>query len=388
MKNLKNFSILYTYLIFVSLISLFCNSAMADPGLSVGETIPNPEITTIGKYEYDRLIKDNRLHDYKEGQVLLIAFMPSVEDYVSYSKVMTNAFDTYFAEGLSFRSFRNYEYTNPELRVIVVTPDKAEVLKNFAVEKDLDFEFISDEKMDIAKLFGIANWSSDKNTNGSFVYVVNKDNKITFADYDYKGQGEKLKSVQTALYSAFDLQEGVALTKNFEPVVAGEKERDFAFKYVMPNQKEVILTPYELHEGKLSEYIGKKNVLIAFYPAAYSLSCSFEASSINHWAEDQMLEKVKNSRLNDNDLEILMVSVSNPYILSKWQSDLNLYNVKLVSDDNGEISQMYSSYSQFGYNKRTMFLIDKEGNVSYINWNYQVNDDDFELLKENVMALK
>lgn len=387
MKNLKRISILYVYLIFASLISLFCNSASGNQGLSVGETIPNPEILTITKNEYDRMPMATRLHGYKENQVLLIAFMPSVEDYVSYSKVMTSAFDTYFAEGLSFRSFQNYTYANPELKVIVVTPDKAEVLKKFAVDKDLDFEFVSDEKMDIAKLFGIANWSSDKTNNGSFVYVVNKENKITFADFDYKGQGEKLKSVQTALYAAFDLQEGIASAKNYEPVVTGEKERDFTFNYVMPNMKESISPPYELEQGKLSDYIGKKNVIIAFYPAAYSISCSFEASTINHWAEDQMIEKVKNSRLKSNDLEILMVSVSNPYILSKWKEELNLNNVKLVSDDNGEISQMYSSYSQFGYNKRTMFLVDKEGNISYINWNYQVNDNDFELLKENVLAL-
>ena len=83
-----------------------------------------------------------------------------------------------------------------------------------------------------------------------------------------------------------------------------------------------------------------------------------------------------------------MVSVSNADILSKWKNDMNFQNIKLVNDVNGEISMMYNSYSQYGYNKRTVFLVDKEGKVSYINWDYKVDEDDFALMKDRITALK
>ncbi len=239
--------------------------------------------------------------------------------------------------------------------------------------------------MNISNLFGISKWESDKN--GSYVYIVDKDNKITYASYDYKGEGEKLKSVQGKLFSMFDLKEDLSSSNvNYTSLLPGEKERDFNFKYITVNDNKGAAP--ETKDGVLSDYIGKKNVLIAFYPAAYSVSCSSEITKFDHFAEDRLLEKVKNNELKNDDLEILMVSVSNPYILAKWKDDINLNNVKLVSDNDGSISAKYNSFSQLGYNKRTVFLVDKEGNVSYINWDYHVDDNDFALLKDNVAALK
>jgi len=55
---------------------------------------------------------------------------------------------------------------------------------------------------------------------------------------------------------------------------------------------------------------------------------------------------------------------------------------------NGEISMMYNSYSQYGYNKRTIFLVDKEGKISYINWDYKVDEDYFATMTDKVTALK
>lgn len=385
---MKNRSFLYLFLILSVILNSYCNAGIQNQGLSVGETVPNPEISPISRYEYDRLPGPYRLYDYKEDQVLLIAFMPTVSDANNYANVMTSAFDTYFSKGLSFRSFEQYQYSNPQIKVIVVTPDKEEVLKNYLVEKNYEFEFVSDENLDIAKSFGIATWDADKYTSGSFVYVVDKNNKITLADHDYKGQGEKLKSVQTELYASFDLKEQIKSSINVEPLMTGDAARDFNYKFVTFNGKESNVSPIDVANGKLSDYIGKKNVLIAFYPAAYSYSCSAEVTKFDHWAEDRMLEKVKNSQLNNDDLEILMVSVSNPYILTQWRNELNLNNVKLISDDNGSISQLYNSYNAFGYNKRTVFLVDKEGKLTYINWDYKVDENDFALLKDNVTALK
>ena len=383
MKNNKKRAILYLFFLISLILNSYCSAGSSNQGLGLGETIPNPEISPIFKNQTEQM-KPQRLQDFKDGKVLLIALMPSVSQ--NYSDVMSAAFDTYFAEGLSFRSFQEYAFENPDLQVIVVTPDDPETIQNYMNTKDLDFIMVSDKQMNVENLFGISKWEQDKSNNGSHVYVINKDNKIVYASYDYKGEGEKLKTVQGELYSQFNLKEELQTATTYSPLVTGEKERDFNFKYITFGTT-AGATP-DIKDGALSDYIGKKNVLIAFYPAAYSYSCSAEISTFNHYAEDRLLEKVSNSELNNDDLEILMVSVSNPYILAKWKNDMNLNNVKLVSDDNGSISAMYSSFNTFGYNKRTVFLINKEGNLSYINWDYKVDDNGFAVLKDFVTALK
>lgn len=373
------------FLVFLAVLAICTRPSVTrsdnpNTGLAVGETVPNPEFTLIQlNVNPDEQVK-SRLYDYKQDNVLLIAFIPSLN--ANYADIMTSAFDTYFYRGLSFRSFEKYSYENPELHVILVTRDDPESIYSYLNSKQLTLPVVSDRDMNMFNLFGIN--FNEKNENGSYVYIVDKDNKVAYADYEYKAQGEKLKSVQGKLYSMFDLKEDLETTQ-YSPLITGDDERDF---YLQPVSLSEMNSAVQKDGARLSDYIGKKNVLIAFYPAAYSYSCSAEISTLDHWAEDRMLEKVKHSSLNNDDLEILMVSISNSYILSKWKSDLGLMNVKLVNDFDGEISQKYNSYNSFGYNKRTVFLIDKEGRVSYINWDYKVDQDDFELLKDNVMALK
>ncbi len=383
MKNLNKRVIFYLLLSISFIINSYCSAGSSNPGLGLGETIPNPEISPIFKNQTEQM-KPQRLQDLKEGKVLLIAFMPSVSQ--NYSDVMSAAFDTYFAQGLSFRSFQEYAFSNPDLQVLVVTPDDPSIIQNYINSKDLDFMMVSDKQLNVENLFGISKWDADNSNIGSQVYMVDKDNKVVYANYDYKGEGEKLKNVQSELYAQFNLKEEMQTSTVYSPLVTGDKARDFDFKYVSFGTN-AGATP-DVKDGALSDYTGRKNVLIAFYPAAYSYSCSAEISVFNHYAEDRMLEKVSASELNNDDLEILMVSVSNPYILAKWKNDMNLQNVKLLSDDNGAISAMYNSYSTFGYNKRTIFLIDKERNVSYINWDYKVDDNGFAELKDKVLALK
>jgi peroxiredoxin len=391
-KKLKNSHILNIFLTVSFLFNVHCyaaensNSENSNNGLSVGETIPNPAFFPLTKYEPDQMPKAVKLQDYKEGKNLLIAFMPAITDKNIYANVMTSAFDTYFAKGLSFGVSYNYYYPNPDLKILIVTRDNEQAVQEYMKKTDADFDMASDKNMDIANFFGIKEWNSDNS--GSHVYLVNKDNKIVYANYDYKGEGEKLKAVQSQLYSLLNIKDDMSSFKEYNPLMAGDNARDFNFKYVNPADKNS--QGASMKEGKLSDYTGKKNVLIAFYPAAFSYSCSAEVVTFDLYAEQQkMIQRVQNSEVNnDGSLEILMVSVSNSGILSKWKNAMNLQNLKLVSDDNGEISMMYNSYNQLGYNKRTIFLVDKEGKLSYIDWDYKVDDTGFAKLKEQLMALK
>src|SRR5437016_5195078 len=196
-KSLKISLILSIFLCFLLFFNIFSHAGdNPNGGLSVGETIPNPQFQPMVKQPLEGIITA-KLYDYKDGKNLLIAFMPTITEKNSYSKIMTAAFDTYFAEGLSFGALYNYYYQNPDLKVLVVTHDNEQVVDDYLKKWDLDFEMASDKNMDIANYFGIKEWTSDNEA--SQVYLVNKDNKIVYANYDYKGEGEKLKTVQSEL---------------------------------------------------------------------------------------------------------------------------------------------------------------------------------------------
>lgn len=356
-----------------------------NPGLSKGETIPNPEFYALNKYDYDQMPRPIRVHDYKQDKNLLIAFMPDISDKNTYGKVMTTAFDTYFAEGLAF--VKGYDYgVNPgELKVLVVTPNNEPELKAYLQKLDLDFEMVSDVNLDMSHFFGVTGWKSENE--GSLVYVVDKNNKVIYASNDYRGEGEKLRAVQKELFSLYGIEDKSTDNKSeYTALMQGDNARDFEFEYIYTGPPTAGFKTTD--KAKLSDYYGKKNILIAFYPAPFSYSCAMEVSTFNTYAEEQMLKNVTNSNMADNDdLEILMVSNSNSLILSKWKNDMNIKNIKLVSDYTGEISAKYKSFSILGFSKRTVFLINKEGKISYIDWDYQVNDEDFALIKEQINSL-
>jgi len=353
-------------------------------GLEAGETIPNPEFYTQSRYDTDKMPRSIRLHDYKQDKILLLAIMPDISAKNPYSRVMTSAFDTYFAEQMAF--IKNYSYdpkANDVMVLVVSNNDEAEI-REYLISEDLDFEMASDINMDFANFFGIGKWEENS---ASHVYVINKDNKISFADSDYKGQGEKLKLVQNelSLAAGMDISSDPVMT-DYSPLMPGDNARDFSFIYL---EKEMTMQHTSLTQnGRLSDYFGKKNIVIAFYPAPFSMSCAMEVSKFDSFAEESGKYYLNNiNGISGNDVEILMVSMSNTSIISKWRDDMNLKNVTMISDNTGEISSMYSSFNPLGFNNRTIFLIDKTGKVSYIDWDYKVDGNDFALIKDQLDKL-
>lgn len=363
-------------------VSIFAGNE--NQGLNAGETIPNPEFYVLNRYDYDQMPRTVRMHDYKEEKNLLIAFMPSVSEKNSYARVMTTAFDTYFAEGLAFVNEYGMPMLTGDLKVLIVTPETEPQLKDYMQKLNMDFEMVSDAKLDVSHFFGVNSWNSENA--GSLVYVVDKNNKIVYASNDYKGEGEKLRAVQKELSVLLGIKnEPNGNGSQFTTLIQGDEARDFEFTFIYTGPPTAGFKTTE--NAKLSDYYGKKNVLIAFYPAPFSYSCALEVSSFNTYAEEQMLKNVATSNmLQNDDLEILMVSNSNALILNKWKNEMNIENIKLVSDYSGEISSKYNSFGM-GFSKRTVFLINKDGKVSYIDWDYQVNEDDFALVKEQINSL-
>lgn len=109
----------------------------------------------------------------------------------------------------------------------------------------------------------------------------------------------------------------------------------------------------------LSDFKGEKNVVLLFYPLAFSSVCTKELCS----ARDNM-------KLYDSlDAEVIGISVDSFFTLKAFKESQNL-NFTLLSDFNKEVSEKYGVlYEDFfgmkGVSKRSAFVIDKEGIVRY-----------------------
>ena len=111
----------------------------------------------------------------------------------------------------------------------------------------------------------------------------------------------------------------------------------------------------------LSDYQGKKNVLLLFFPQAFTGVCTKELCAVR----DDI------ARYNNADAEVLGISVDSVFTLAKFKEEQQ-YNFQLLSDFNKEVSNQYESiYASFtdmgmkGVSKRSAFIIDKQGVIQY-----------------------
>lgn len=107
----------------------------------------------------------------------------------------------------------------------------------------------------------------------------------------------------------------------------------------------------------LDSFKGKKNVVLLFFPLAFSGVCTKELCS----TRDNL--KIYNSL----DAEVLAISIDSFFTLKAFKEANNL-NFKLLSDFNKEVSAQYNSlyedyFGMKGVSKRSVFVINKEGMV-------------------------
>ncbi len=111
----------------------------------------------------------------------------------------------------------------------------------------------------------------------------------------------------------------------------------------------------------LSSFKGEKNVLLLFFPVAFTGVCTAELCSVR--------DDIGNYD-NDNTA-VLGISVDSVFTLEVFKQQQN-YNYPLLSDFNKEVSTKYDTiYESFtgmdmhGVSKRSAFIIDKSGVVQY-----------------------
>ena len=111
----------------------------------------------------------------------------------------------------------------------------------------------------------------------------------------------------------------------------------------------------------LSDFREKSNVLLLFFPQAFTSVCTKELCAVR----DEI------GRYQNDHVQVLGISVDSVFTLAKFKEEQH-YNYPLLSDFNKEVSTMYDAlYSSFtdmgmkGVSKRAAFLIDKKGIVQY-----------------------
>jgi mycoredoxin-dependent peroxiredoxin len=108
---------------------------------------------------------------------------------------------------------------------------------------------------------------------------------------------------------------------------------------------------------RLSSFRGVKNVVLVFYPLAFSGVCTSELCAMR----DDFPEVTR------DDVELLTVSVDSTYALRAW-SDAEHFEFPLLSDfwPHGAVAKEYGVFdSDRGFATRGTFIIDKEGVVRW-----------------------
>lgn len=120
----------------------------------------------------------------------------------------------------------------------------------------------------------------------------------------------------------------------------------------------------------LSSFRGKSPVVVYFYPKAGTPGCTTEACGIrDDW-----------SKFKENHIEVLGISVDSKEALKKFINKYSL-NFPLLSDQDKVVSKEYGVLNKLGIDNRITFIIDKEGYITKIIRNVNVNTHASEVYK-------
>ena len=109
----------------------------------------------------------------------------------------------------------------------------------------------------------------------------------------------------------------------------------------------------------LSKYIGKKNVVISFVPAAWTPVCS------DQWPGYNLVKDI----FDQYDATLLGITVDNVPTLYAWTRPMGDIWFPVLSDfwPHGKVAKKYGVLRSNGVSERALFVIDKKGIIRYID---------------------
>ncbi|MFC3500649.1 peroxiredoxin [Micromonospora krabiensis] len=133
------------------------------------------------------------------------------------------------------------------------------------------------------------------------------------------------------------------------PIEVGAQAPDFALKD--QNNQEV----------RLSDFRGRRTVLLVFYPLAFTGTCQGELTEIRDNLDDYV----------NDDVQVLTVSVDSIFSHKVW-AEREGYRFPMLADfwPHGAVAQAYGVFNETaGVANRGTFVIDKAGVVRFAEMN-------------------
>lgn len=107
----------------------------------------------------------------------------------------------------------------------------------------------------------------------------------------------------------------------------------------------------------LSSFRGKTNVVLLFYPLAFSGVCTTQLTQVG----------TESSRYAEGDAQVIAVSVDSWFCQGVFQEQVGAADAIFLSDfePKGEVARAYGAYLDLGWSTRAAFVIDKAGIVRH-----------------------
>lgn len=134
-------------------------------------------------------------------------------------------------------------------------------------------------------------------------------------------------------------------------VKTGQTAPDFTANYLIWEG-----TRPQFKTVKLSDYKGQKNVVIAFFPAAFSPGCTSEMAKYQE----------QSGQFNANNTVVFGMSVDSAWANAAFADKLGV-KFNILSDNKRDISKAYGVFDEQNViSRRTTFIIDRQGVVQKV----------------------
>jgi peroxiredoxin Q/BCP len=115
---------------------------------------------------------------------------------------------------------------------------------------------------------------------------------------------------------------------------------------------------------KLSDFKGKKNVVVAFFPAAFTAGCTSELQNYTK----------ENAKFTDANTQVVMISTDFIATLNHWAKEMDA-NFPMLSDHARSVVKMYDVLNEpVGIANRTTFVVGMDGKIADITENREAID--------------
>ena len=143
-----------------------------------------------------------------------------------------------------------------------------------------------------------------------------------------------------------------------------QQSREHSFLKVGDKAPEFSLDGTNNFKFKLSDYVGKKNVVLAFFPAAFTAGCTTELTAYTK----------ENGKFTDNNTLVVAISTDFIATLNHWSKEMDA-NFPFLSDHARQITKMYGVLNEgAGIANRTSFVVDMTGKIVDITEDRQAVD--------------